>query len=139
MNNPRAFFVQNTWRCPKQSARFTIPPTAFDGETYLVTIDCQAATDLMLVGYTPLGRVYQPLQRYQPLFWVFTAAVVLLAVLFFVLLFRLLHQPLRQFAAAFRHVEQGRFDLQADASASRRVSRLVYRFQRHGSQAAPAG
>ncbi len=86
--------------------------TAFGGETYLVTIDCQAATDLMLVGYTPLGRIYQPLQRYQPLFWVFTAAVVLLAVLFFVLLFRLLHQPLRQFAAAFRHVEQGRFDLQ---------------------------
>ncbi|NLO36484.1 MAG: histidine kinase [Clostridiaceae bacterium] len=84
----------------------------FDGEAYLVTIDSQAATDLMLVGYTPLGRVYQPLQRYQPLFWAFTAIVVVLAVLFFILLFRLLRQPLRQFAAAFRHVEQGRFDLQ---------------------------
>jgi two-component system sensor histidine kinase YesM len=84
----------------------------YEGAAYLVTINRQASSELVLVGYTPQQRIYRPLSRYQPLFWSFTALVVVLAVLFFFLLYQLLHRPLRQFMAAFHHLEGGRFDIQ---------------------------
>ncbi|MDW7656938.1 MAG: histidine kinase [Bacillota bacterium] len=84
----------------------------YAGAAYLVTINRQASSELVLVGYTPQLRIYQPLLRYQPLFWSFTAFVAILAVLFFFLLYRLLHRPLRQFMTAFHHLEDGRFDIQ---------------------------
>lgn len=84
---------------------------AFAGEDYLVTVNRQPTTRLVLVGYTPQQRIYLPLQRYRPIFWMFTAAVLGLAILFFYLLYRLLHRPLRRFLSAFARLEQGDFDI----------------------------
>lgn len=105
---PARFFLESAL---DQAAGFS-GQIDYAGSSYLVTINRQASSELVLVGYTPQLRIYQPLSRYQPLFWSFTAFVAILAVLFFFLLYRLLHRPLRQFIAAFHHLEDGRFDIQ---------------------------
>jgi two-component system sensor histidine kinase YesM len=52
--------------------------------------------------------------RYQPLFWGFTGLVAVLALIFFILLYQMLHRPLRQFVGAFRDLEEGRFNVRLD-------------------------
>ena len=86
----------------------------FAGADYLVTIDHERTSDLTLVGFTDVQLIYEPLLRYQPLFWGFTGLVAILALLFFVLLYQMLHRPLRQFVGAFRDLEEGRFNVRLD-------------------------
>lgn len=86
----------------------------FEGGQFLVTIDREPSSDLTLVGFTDAQLIYEPLLRYQPLFWGFTGLVALLALIFFILLYQMLHRPLRQFVGAFRDLEEGRFNVRLD-------------------------
>ncbi len=84
---------------------------AYAEQEYLVTISRQPASQLVLVGYTDQERIFLPLLRFRPFFWLFTLLVLALAALFFILLYRLIHRPLQRFLAAFAQLEQGDFSV----------------------------
>ena len=107
---PAGFFLE---KADGESSGFS-SQLEYDGADYLVTIDHERTTDLTLVGFTAEQQIYEPLLRYQPLFWGFTGLVAILALLFFILLYQMLHRPLRQFVGAFRDLEEGRFNVRLD-------------------------
>ena len=107
---PAGFFLE---KADGESSGFS-GQLEYDGADYLVTIDHERTTDLTLVGFTAEQQIYEPLLRYQPLFWGFTGLVAILALLFFILLYQMLHRPLRQFVVAFRDLEEGRFNVRLD-------------------------
>lgn len=83
----------------------------FDNETYLAFFNRQAGTGLELVGFTAEDRIYEPLRLYQPLFLIFTGAVIVLIAVFFGIALKLLHRPLRQLMRSFQVLEQGCFEV----------------------------
>jgi two-component system sensor histidine kinase YesM len=100
-----------------QTAGQTLPLTGryvHEATPYLVVVDYTSQSDIVLVGFLPEQRIYEPLRRFQPLFWVFTGAVVVLAALFYFLLDRLLHRPLHRLVESFRVLEDGQFDIHLD-------------------------
>ena len=107
---PAGFFLE---KADGESSGFS-GQLEYDGADYLVTIGHERTTDLTLVGFTAEQQIYEPLLRYQPLFWGFTGLVAILALLFFILLYQMLHRPLRQFVVAFRDLEEGRFNVRLD-------------------------
>ena len=107
---PAGFFLE---KADGESSGFS-GQLEYDGADYLVTIGHERTTDLTLVGFTAEQQIYEPLLRYQPLFWGFTGLVAILALLFFILLYQMLHRPLRQFVGAFRDLEEGRFNVRLD-------------------------
>lgn len=86
----------------------------YDQASYLVFFNRQPVSGLELIAFTAEDRIYQPLSYYQPLFFIFTAAVIILVILFFGIALKLLHRPLRKLMRSFQVLEQGRFDLRLE-------------------------
>ena len=91
----------------KEGAEFGISRIRSQGIPYLIAYVKSEYLDIELVRYVPESYVFEPLKNYTILFWLLTAAAVLVIIPFSASTNKLIRRPLADIVAAFRKVETG--------------------------------
>lgn len=79
-------------------------------ERYLYIYETSPYLGLTLVSYTPERALFAGLQKYEIWFWLLSAAVLLLVVLFSMAIIRFIRLPLYKLIQSFRRIENGDMD-----------------------------
>ena len=78
---------------------------------YLAIYSTSDYLDMTLCKYLPESQVFEPLYKYQVLFWIFTSVAVIIIVFFSVSTKRFIHQPLLKLVKSFQMVEGGNLNV----------------------------
>ncbi|MFB9276375.1 sensor histidine kinase [Cohnella cellulosilytica] len=81
-------------------------------ERYLYLYQTSPYLGLTLVSYTPERALFAGLQKYEVWFWLLSAAVLLLIVLFSLAIIRFIRVPLYTLIRSFKRIEKGEMDFE---------------------------
>ncbi|HHY81431.1 MAG TPA: histidine kinase [Clostridiales bacterium] len=101
-----------------------------NGKPYLAIYSTSEYTGMTLCKYVPEGQVFAPLYKYQIMFWLFTAAAILIIFLFSVSTKRFIQQPLSKLVDAFKSVETGNLNVHLEHKYDDEYWALYRRFNK---------
>ncbi|GGI46561.1 histidine kinase [Paenibacillus marchantiophytorum] len=74
---------------------------------YYVNVTTMDQVGLTLVRYTPIAQVFQKIDHYRTLFWIFSCTTLIIICIFSISTYRFIHRPLSKLVKAFYRVEKG--------------------------------
>lgn len=84
------------------------------GMNYQMFYTLPGTSHLVLAKYIPIGFMFKPLKHFSIWLWVFSAASVIIIILFSYLTYKSIHKPIKDLVDAFRLVENGDLDVSID-------------------------
>lgn len=101
---------------------------SIDNKPYLAIYARSDYLDMVLCKYIPEEQVFTQLNRYQFVFWIFTAIAIIIIVLFTLSTNRFIHQPLLKLVKSFKNVESGNLEIKIQHNHNDEFRYLYQRF-----------
>ncbi|MFC4778164.1 sensor histidine kinase [Paenibacillus sp. GCM10023252] len=136
--NPQADFLENkllsTLSLKDQDATLLNKTVSIDGQTYLVNVMPSPSLDWLLIDYSPLEQILNPIAKGQTIFYSSITIMLLLAVISIAVLYRQVQQPIRRLVGSVKKISRGDYSSRLHQANSNEFEYLFMQFDKMSIQ-----